>query len=95
MKYGKLTLLYDTRLNPRNTVWVCRCDCGSRCLALASDLKSGKTQSCGCMDNKGITFNGKTLTIAEWAKETGIKPGTIRQRLKRGWSTERALTQRV
>jgi len=42
--------------------------------------------------SKLITFNGKTLTQAEWERELGLKYGVIWQRLDRGWSIERALT---
>lgn len=33
-----------------------------------------------------ITYNGKTLSIDEWEKETGISGNTIRRRYKKGWS---------
>lgn len=40
-----------------------------------------------------ITFNGKTLTIAQWAKELGIAPATLRDRLNQlRWPLEKALT---
>lgn len=32
------------------------------------------------------THNGRTMTIPEWCRATGIKPVTLRQRLARGWS---------
>tara|TARA_R110000822_G_C15338773_1_gene495927 strand:+ start:34929 stop:35390 length:462 start_codon:yes stop_codon:yes gene_type:complete len=41
---------------------------------------------------KTITVDGRTLTMAQWAKEVGLKNGTIQQRLKKGWSIEEALT---
>lgn len=40
-----------------------------------------------------ITFNGKTMGINEWSRETGIKRTTIKERLRSyGWSIEKALT---
>lgn len=42
---------------------------------------------------KEITFNNKTMTIAEWAEETEISDNEIRKRLIRGWTIERTLTQ--
>lgn len=42
--------------------------------------------------NHRITFNGETLTIAQWARKLNIKDGTIRARLSRGWSDEKALS---
>lgn len=38
-----------------------------------------------------LTAFGKTQTLAAWARETGLGRVTITQRLKRGWSIERAL----
>lgn len=29
--------------------WVCRCDCGSETIKMGQHLKSGRTQSCGCL----------------------------------------------
>jgi hypothetical protein len=43
-------------------------------------------------NNRMITANGQTKCVAEWAEITGIKSGTIRTRLKIGWSAEEALT---
>lgn len=46
--------------------------------------------------NRWVTFQGRTLTIAQWAAETGIGYFTLRQRLLiRGWPPERALTAPV
>lgn len=38
-----------------------------------------------------ITHNGKTLTIAQWAKELGIKESTIRSRKNRNLPVEKIL----
>jgi len=43
-----------------------------------------------------ITFNGKYMTIIEWAKELNIKYCTLRDRLNRlGWPIEKAFTTPV
>jgi hypothetical protein len=47
-------------------------------------------------NNRRLTFQGRTLTVAEWADLLGLQPGTIRYRLdKSGWPVERALTEGV
>lgn len=39
-----------------------------------------------------VTFDGRTQSVIEWAREKGIHQGTIAQRLDRKWSVEKALT---
>lgn len=44
-------------------------------------------------DNHRIEFNGKTQTMQQWVRETGINQGTLSQRInKMKWDVERALT---
>ncbi|MND76611.1 hypothetical protein D3C80_682590 [compost metagenome] len=42
--------------------------------------------------NSILSFQGKSLTISEWAAATGIKDCTLSERLRRGWSVEKCLT---
>ena len=52
------------------------------------------TQANNCRTNHYLTFNDKTQSIAEWARELGVSDSLIRQRIvKLGWSVERALTE--
>ena len=51
-----------------------------------------KEQAYNRRDNRLHEHDGKTLTLEEWATETGIKRATLFTRLHRGWSLERALT---
>lgn len=39
-----------------------------------------------------ITYNGETMNVAQWARKIGIKVGTLRARLRKGWDIEKALT---
>lgn len=41
-----------------------------------------------------LSVGGESATISEWAERTGIGKGTIRERLRRGWSPERAIAAR-
>lgn len=43
-------------------------------------------------NNVLLTAFGKTLTSAQWGRELGLKPATIRRRLKYNWSPEKVLT---
>jgi hypothetical protein len=53
----------------------------------------GQTQSNNRRTSAPLFFQGATHTAAEWSRITGISPYTIRSRLGRGWSVERALTE--
>ena len=39
-----------------------------------------------------LTFNGKTMCVSEWAKETGIDWKVLYARVKRNWSVEEILS---
>jgi hypothetical protein len=45
-------------------------------------------------DQEKLTMNGETKTILEWSAITNIKASYIDTRIRRGWSVERALTQK-
>lgn len=54
-KFGRLTVIklhhYDS--NSRHYYWECECDCGGKAVVYGGHLKSGHTQSCGCLNSKG------------------------------------------
>ena len=70
-----------------------RIDCSkgyepSNCIWATSEVQANNRST-----NHVIEFNGESLTIAQWAKRTGIKKHTIHARVTRyGWSIEDALT---
>jgi hypothetical protein len=45
--------------------------------------------------NVRIEHDGRTMTIAEWSRETGTGWSTIRERLRRGWSASDAITRPI
>lgn len=45
--------------------------------------------------NRLLTFNGETKAVILWARSLGFSADVLFGRLSRGWSTERALTQKV
>lgn len=53
---------------------------------------TAKQQGNNRRSNRLITHNGETHTLTQWAELTGIKRETLSQRLRNGWSVERALT---
>lgn len=44
-------------------------------------------------NNVRLEYCGRTMIIADWARELGIKPTTLYRRLQNGWSIERALAE--
>ena len=55
-----------------------------------------KTQSNNKRNNVRYTFQGRSLTIPEWARKLNIKRSTLAQRIHvYKWSIEKALTYRV
>lgn len=46
-------------------------------------------------DNVRLTYCEQTKTMAQWAREKGLKAATLQRRLKAGWSIEEALEKSV
>lgn len=44
-------------------------------------------------NNRLLTFQGKTQSVRQWERQLGFKPPMLSQRLRKGWSIERALTE--
>ena len=42
--------------------------------------------------NRLISFQGRTQTVSQWAREFGLDGHTISKRLKRGWSEEKSVS---
>lgn len=52
-KFGRLTVLKRSPENiNRKPAWVCQCECGNIKIVRGSDLKEGKTKSCGCLQKE-------------------------------------------
>ena len=72
-RFGRLVCvtLSDEKDAAGGTQWVCRCDCGTLCLASVHQLRSGYRRSCGCMSRPprknyvGMRFS--RLTVIEYA----------------------------
>lgn len=48
-RFGRLTVLSRSAARTTKPHWICRCDCGNIATIYAWLLRSGKTQSCGCL----------------------------------------------
>lgn len=65
MRFEKLVAIkkVEKLLNDKDKhyKWLCQCDCGNTTVVRSSDLRGGKTKSCGCLlheikDMKGLRF---------------------------------------
>ena len=54
---------------------------------------TAKEQCRNKRSNRLITYEGKTMPLCEWAEKIGIPYNALRNRLNKGWSTKRALTE--
>ena len=78
-QFGRLTVLYMAphELNQR-VKWHCKCECGNEIDVLGSQLREGKTKSCGCLryqqspllDIQGQRF-GKLIAIEPTQQRIG------------------------
>ena len=65
-KFNRLEVLEFVEVKKKFSYWLCRCDCGNEVIVRGNDLKSGKTQSCGCFcrefSKKRFTKHGMRYT---------------------------------
>ena len=54
VKYGRLTAIGQSmeRAGSRSIKWEMRCDCGRSVIVLPSNVRTGQTQSCGCLQSE-------------------------------------------
>lgn len=56
--FGKLTAIRRVDNRGRRTRWLCQCECGNETIVRTHNLRSGHTQSCGCLHIEVITKHG-------------------------------------
>ena len=47
--YGYLTVIERAPSNDGRAKWLCKCKCGNETIVTGKNLRSGNTQSCGCL----------------------------------------------
>ena len=53
---------------------------------------SAAVQASNTSQNHYLEYDGKRMTVTQWAKEIGIKPGTLFSRIHNGWPVEDILS---
>lgn len=74
-RFGRLTVMEQVPHEKKEvTKWRCICDCGKETIVIGHSLKTGNTQSCGCLNKEtttkthGHTVGGKfTPEYSSWA----------------------------
>jgi hypothetical protein len=56
-EFSRLTVEKFVGIENHHAVWQCRCSCNEIVYAYANNLKSGVTQSCGCLRTEIIQEN--------------------------------------
>ena len=60
-RFGRLVVIREYgRSKDRQVTWLCKCDCGGEVVVTSCHLRSGHTQSCGCLHRERITKHGCT-----------------------------------
>jgi hypothetical protein len=94
--FGRLTVLgraddHVSSSGRRFAQWQCKCECGKDVIVIGSNLKKGKTQSCGCLRAELDTIRSSTdlsgqrfsrLTVISRADDIMNKNGTTAARWK-------------
>ena len=61
--FNKLTVIKRLKNNKQNrAMWLCKCSCNgenSEIIVTSTSLKSGNTQSCGCLQKEKVSKIGK------------------------------------
>lgn len=72
-KFGRLLVRYPVEIKKNShVVYACVCDCGASRRVTSSNLRSGHTQSCGCLvvertsEANGIHYQSQTKLYRRW-----------------------------
>lgn len=61
LKFGRLTILSFVGMNKhRMDMWMCKCECGKAVITRGLSIRSGHTESCGCLKKKHGLSNTRT-----------------------------------
>lgn len=62
--YGRLAVIGRAGADARrHATWQCLCACGNKCEVSGRHLRSGETQSCGCLHRESVARNGKQTIV--------------------------------
>jgi len=50
--FNQLTVIKEAEIKNQASYWVCQCTCGDICIVKGTNLMSGNTKSCGCLQKE-------------------------------------------
>ncbi len=62
--FNSWTVIHFSETRKRQSLWLCRCVCGTEKVIRADGLKNGTTKSCGCLRNHG---QARSTTYRSWS----------------------------
>lgn len=81
-RFGRLVALYPVRVEKNvGYLWLCKCDCGNDVLEPVKRLRTGNTNSCGCLRNDKIAEVNKKHGKSHKSRLYNVWNG-MRQRCK-------------
>src|ERR1700678_98602 len=78
--FGRPTVKERAGVHKRNALWICLCSCGEHPILTTGQLRSGRTQSCGCFRNdcSSIRCCGKNSPALKHGHKRGDGSSTYR-----------------
>jgi hypothetical protein len=76
--------------------WLCKCDCGTLQRLASDSLRNGGSGGCQhCKEHTqqkpSLTVGKRTMSLAEWSKESGVSVNTIYHRVRAGKTGKEAI----
>lgn len=93
-KFGRLTVIKFSHMDKYvNTCWLCKCDCGKETTVINTNLKSGHTKSCGCLqkENDEKRRLPKGIAACNWVIRNH-KGGAKKRNLEQALTDEQIMT---
>lgn len=74
-KFGRWTVIgFDCNKN-RQTMWKCRCDCGTEKSVEGAHLRDGRSKSCGCLTREKTSLRSrKDVTNQRFGRLVALYP---------------------
>jgi hypothetical protein len=75
-RFGRLTVLRRAKNKvyangQAFTAWECLCDCGGHIVAISSNLRAGRTKSCGCLLKEALVKHGEIINLKHGQNRKG------------------------